>query len=588
MAISAESIINNMMDAFALHKIILDNHGMPCDYQFMDINPSFENYTGLKKEQILGKKVTEVIPGIKEEKTNWIKIYGEVALQQKSITFESYADGLGKWFVINAFSPKKGYFITLFHDISSLVLKEKELTQKNEELAASEEELRQQFNEILSQREKLMSYQKKLQHLAYYDEMTDLPNRASLYRVLSNFSDNQWTQKISLHFIDLDNFKYINDTMGHLFGDRLILAVSRKIASMLDSNLQLFRFGGDEFVILQKNFNDIGDVEKYALENIQIFEEPFLIDGIRLYVTASIGISILRPNAAVDELLKYADIAMYQAKKSGKNKYIIYSDEMQQHVQKRMNIEKHLRFALKNNEFNIHYQPQIDLKTGKIYGFEALLRWNNEEIGPISPSEFIPIAEDTQLIVPIGAWVLKNACIFLKQIHNHGFTDISISVNISKIQLFQNEFATKVLETLQLLQLQPKHLEIEITESVLTKNYSSIQFELEKLKNEGVKISLDDFGKGYSSLGELNQLPITSIKIDKSFIDTISMDKYSRSIINMIIRIGRTVGLKVIAEGVEDKEQLNFLAKHKCHRIQGYIFYKPLTQSQALYILRNR
>jgi EAL domain-containing protein (putative c-di-GMP-specific phosphodiesterase class I) len=289
----------------------------------------------------------------------------------------------------------------------------------------------------------------------------------------------------------------------------------------------------------------------------------------------------------LEELLKYADIAMYKAKEQGRNRYVIYNETMNQDIIERVNIEKYLHTALLKNEFEIYYQPQLDIRSEKITGFEALLRWNSPELGRISPLKFIKVAEDTHIIIPLGIWVLKKACAFLKKLHMEGYNDLTVSVNISIIQLLQTDFVETVMDILELQELEPEFLELEITESILIESYENICSKLETLKDRGIRIALDDFGKGYSSLSYLKQLPISTIKIDKSFVDHITYDPVSNNLIRKIIEIGKSMGMRVVAEGVETPEQLKFLKKHRCNRIQGYLFSMPIPEMEAEVFLKK-
>ncbi len=586
-----ESIIDNMINAFALHKIVLDDKEQPCDYEFVQANPAFESFTGLKRENIIGRRVSEIIPGILEDETDWVQIYGDVALNGKTLSFESYSKPLDKWYLVNAFSPQKLYFITVFNDISSIKSIEVELREKNRHLIeASEKLIKYQAelkNELAAkelQQKKLLEYQEKLEHTVYFDRLTKLPNRAMLYEKIPLVTQDKNNKTVFL--IDLYNLKYVNDTMGHLFGDQVLYNVSERLGSLLDSHTQLFRFSVNEFIIIRENHSNPHEIKEYAARIIQAFEKPFIIKDSSIFVTISLGISLYPEHSSnPDELLQFADIAMYHAKKIGRNKYIIFTKDMQNLVHNRMILEKHLHSALANNEFTLYYQPQLELNTGTISGFEALIRWNNPKLGSVSPAEFIPVAEDTHLIISIGEWVLRNACYFLKHLHNLGYNDLIISVNISITQLLQEGFIRQVDTLLGFTQLKPHHLELEITESVFMESYESIKVKLKKLRDMGIKIALDDFGKGYSSLGELKQLPITTMKIDKSFIDAIETDRTGKAIVSMIIKVGRTMGLKVLAEGVENQPQKDFLIRHKCHLMQGYHFSKPLHERGVLRLL---
>jgi len=302
----------------------------------------------------------------------------------------------------------------------------------------------------------------------------------------------------------------------------------------------------------------------------------------------SVGIAIYPDHGTnTEDLLRHADLAMYKAKAEGKNRYYIYNRDLQVEFDKRMKIEKNLRGALGNNEFFLHYQPQVDLLEGKITGFEALIRWNNPELGFVSPLDFINIAEETHLIIPIGQWVLRNACLFLKKLNDMGHQNLMIAVNVSILQLLQDDFVDMVLAVIEEFGLKPRQLELEITESIMMQSFQNIRTRLLQLRKAGVRIALDDFGKGYSSLSYLGQLPINTLKIDKSFIDALLTGKMGESFIDTIVMMGRKMGLVVLAEGVEKKEQMEYLMKHKCHRAQGYYISKPMPEERAILLFKE-
>ncbi len=466
-----------------------------------------------------------------------------------------------------------------------LIDKNEELSQTYEELAASDEELKQQFDEIMINHKKIRESEERVSFLAYHDALTRLPNKLSLYEnacrdIISAKS------KVALLFVDIDNFKYINDTLGHAFGDQLILKVSERLTSLLKEGCTVYRLSGDEFIIIIRNIYDNFSAEIFASHVLAGFKEDFYVKDSVLHISLSIGVVIYPEHAHnIEELLKYADIAMYKAKEAGKNRYVVFNQLMVDDLTERVNIEKHLHTALMKNEFEIHYQPQLDLELNKITGFEALLRWENSELGFVSPLKFIKVAEDTHLIIPLGAWVLRNACAFLKKLHLLGYSDLSVSVNISILQLLQTDFIDMVLDTLEFLELEPQYLELEITESVLIESFEAIVIILEGLREKGVKIALDDFGKGYSSLSYLRQLPISTLKIDKSFIDTITTESSSKNIAGQIIRIGKIMGITVVAEGVEHQDQLDYLKELECNKIQGYLFSKPISEEDIKRLL---
>jgi diguanylate cyclase (GGDEF)-like protein/PAS domain S-box-containing protein len=429
-------------------------------------------------------------------------------------------------------------------------------------------------------------YQERLQYLAYNDVLTNLPNRLSLYENATNQFFQNANSKLALLFIDADNFKLYNDTLGHAFGDQLIKQVGERLTSLLKENCFIYRLGGDEFLIILQNLKRKSDAEKFSSDILEGFNKALKIENSILHISISVGISIYPEHGKnIEELMKCADIAMYKAKEEGRNKYVLYDKSMNDDIVDRVNIEKCLRTSLKKNEFELYYQPQLDVENYKITGFEALLRWNSPELGFVSPSRFIKIAEDTHFIIQLGTWILRNACAFLKRLHEQGYNELTISVNISIIQLLQKDFVNIVMDALNINLLDTKYLELEITETVLIESYESIKEKLKDLREKGVLVALDDFGIGYSSLSYLKQLPISTLKIDKSFVDHISSEEKNKGLTGQIISIGKTMGLCVVAEGVETKEQLECLIKYRCTKFQGYYFSKALPEEEVFNLL---
>lgn len=424
--------------------------------------------------------------------------------------------------------------------------------------------------------------QDRLHYMAYYDELSGLPNRHYFMRELENFSGGP-DRHAALFFIDTDNFKYVNDTLGHKAGDLLLVETSNRLSEAIDKEKMLFRLGGDEFVIMQEGIREAAQAECYAEKLIDMFKEPFYIQGSELYISVSIGIS-LYPQDGTDpeELLKNADMAMYAAKEAGKGKYMVFTPAFQEAFYERVKLERHLRQAVQNGELLLHYQPQLDLHSERISGFEALVRWNSPELGFVSPLSFIKVAEDSRLIIPIGDWVLREACRFGRRLQDEGYGDFLIGVNISVVQLLQDDFADKVQEALRETGLNPRYLELEITESTIMESFDGMIDSLTQLRDMGVSIALDDFGTGYSSLGYLKQMPITTLKIDKSFIEQIPDEGDSRSLARAIVLIGRKMGLKVVAEGVETQQQLKYIKRSRCDVIQGYLISRPVPEQEAL------
>jgi len=461
-----------------------------------------------------------------------------------------------------------------------------ELTQLYEELTASDEEMRQQYDEILQINEKIRIGEEKLTFLAYHDVLTGLPNKLSLYENERNIfcPDNE---KVALLFVDIDNFKNVNDTLGHSFGDYLIKDLSEKLTSLFKDSEYIYRLSGDEFVVLLPNIRDAKEAQDIADQVLYKFTEEINIQESVLRVSVSIGIAIYPDHCTrLEQLLKYADIAMYKVKENGKKNYMVYNSSMSDAFNERVNIEKYLEKALDNNEFELYYQPQIDPSKNKIVGFEALLRWNSPELGRVSPLRFIKIAEDTRYIIPLGTWVIKTACAFLKKIILMGYTDLNMSINISILQLLQADFCDIILDTLKKYDLDPSYLELEITESILMESIESIETDLMKLNSHNIKIALDDFGKGYSSLSYLSQLPITTLKVDKSFIDCITFEN-DNTLTGHIVTLGKSMGMSVVAEGVEKQEQLDYLIEYKCDKIQGYYYSKPLPVKEVIELLES-
>ncbi len=427
----------------------------------------------------------------------------------------------------------------------------------------------------------ILENRNELQIMVYYDYLTGLSNRRKLLERLPDFLKTHTDLGKALMYIDIDNIKLINDTLGHVFGDALITATAKKLQSALVKGDELYRHGGDEFIILAR-FREIAEVQKTANRIIELFAKPLAVEKILVHSSISLGISLYPLHSTEPgELLKCADIAMYESKKNGKNRSILYNPQMMTAINERMSIGEHLHNALQKNELEVFYQPQIDTRSRKILSYEALLRWTNPKLGRVPPDKFISIAEENHLIIPIGEWVMYKACCFLKKMHEAGYTDLSMSVNISIIQLLHENFVSMVVRTLENTGIEATKLELEITESVLMESYSIIKGNLDELRKLGIGIALDDFGKGYSSLSYLEQLPISVLKIDKIFIDAISETDKESSITGNIVGIGKKLGLTVIAEGVETEGQLAYLAEQKCDKIQGWIFSKALPADEA-------
>jgi diguanylate cyclase (GGDEF)-like protein/PAS domain S-box-containing protein len=429
---------------------------------------------------------------------------------------------------------------------------------------------------------------KKMAHLAHHDFLTGLPNRLLLNdRIMQAITlAKRSSTQLAVLFLDLDNFKHINDSLGHETGDKLLQSVTQRLRTCVRSSDTVSRQGGDEFVIL---LTDGKYGEDAALTADKILTElalPHRLDKNELHITTSIGISIYPEDGQdAETLIKNADTAMYHAKEKGRNNYQFFSSEMNTRAVARQIIEAHLRFALEKEEFLLHYQPKVNLDTGMITGAEALLRWKHAEWGMISPEKFVPIAEDCGLIVPIGRWVMREACMQAKQWMDAGLMPGSVAVNISALEFRKTNFAAGVRDILSDTGLDADALQLEITESVLMRDAESSTAILKDLKSLGVQLAVDDFGTGYTSLGYLQRFPIDVLKIDRSFVHDIGSTAHDGVIVGAVIGMGNHLHLQVVAEGVENQEQLAFLRGNHCAEGQGYVFSRPVAASQFAKLL---
>jgi diguanylate cyclase (GGDEF)-like protein/PAS domain S-box-containing protein len=431
--------------------------------------------------------------------------------------------------------------------------------------------------------------EEQIQYLAYYDPLTDIPNRNLLYKQLDEAVDRCKVnnQAFAVMFLDLDRFKKINDTWGHSFGDLLLKQVTSRLKKCLSDTDKLFRYGGDEYVIVLEQ--TVPSMVSQLAENIiDALSSPFFISERPMFISTSIGIcEYPKDGDNVEALLQHADMAMYQAKENGKNNYRNYSASLKLINNRKMEIENGIREAIENEGFALSYQPQIELNSRKIVGLEALIRWKHPKFGFVSPEEFIPVAEETGLIVPVGNWVLKTACRQFKKWLDMGIPQQSIAVNVSAIQFQDINFVKTVEQILHDTKLDSSYLELEITESV-TQQVEEATKIMKKLKSLGVNLSIDDFGTGYSSLNYLRHFPFDKLKIDKSFVDEINHYSNGEVLAKTIIDLGNSLGFQIIAEGVENEHQVSFLKENNCHLGQGYLFSKPLPTKELENLLKNK
>ena len=431
----------------------------------------------------------------------------------------------------------------------------------------------------------------KANYLAYYDTLTNLPNRYLFNDRLQQAITHVEREKklLALLFLDLDNFKQINDSIGHKAGDQLLRGVADRLMksvratdsvthlSKADSEFMVARLGGDEFTVLLDKIGNIEEPAMVAGRILEMLAEPFIIGAHELYITASMGIAVYPFDGKdLETLLINADVAMYQAKKLGRNSYQYYSESMNKFTFERFTVENKLRKALDQNEFMLFYQPQINIQNGNIIGVEALIRWLQPDLVLTRPGEFIPLAEQTGLIIPMGAWILRVACEQNRAWQKAGLTPMLMTVNVSSIQFSQNNFVETVAQILKDTGLDPQYLQLELTESTIMQNSQNTINKLQALQTMGVKTSIDDFGTGYSSLKYLKHFPLDTLKIDTSFVRDLMTSATDQSIVKAIITLAHNFNLKVIAEGVESREQLDYLRACGCEAVQGYFICPPV------------
>ncbi|QZY53793.1 putative bifunctional diguanylate cyclase/phosphodiesterase [Crassaminicella profunda] len=537
----AEKVFNNTGEGIAVTDI---------DGTIQLVNPAFTTITGYSAGEAIGRN-----PRILRSERHDKKFYkgmwksliemgnwkGHIWNRRKN--GETYLE----WMNISAIKDDDGktlQYVSVFHDLTENVLQEEHI-----------------------------KYQ------AYHDALTELPNRElakdRLNLALTHAHKNN--QIVGVIFLDIDRFKRINDTLGHPIGDMLLQGAAKRLREYMDEGDTVGRLGGDEFIILLEDIKSVQNIIKVVHKIFHAFEKPFLLKNDEIYVTASIGISIYPSDGEnMESLMKNAEVAMYRAKEKGKNTYQLYTPKMSERAYEQLAIENDMYKALEKDEFILYYQPQVQTTTGEIIGAEALIRWKHPKLGLISPAKFIPLAEETGFIVPLGEWVLRKACEQNRIWQKKGLKNIQVAVNLSPLQFKQKDLIEKITKIIQETGIRPEDLELEITESNAMLDPDFTIKTLKALNNMGIQLAIDDFGTGYSSLAYFKSFPIHKIKIDQSFIRDINEDESNRAIVLAIIGIAKSLGLKSIAEGVETKEQLKALKKHGCQQIQGYFFSPPV------------
>ena len=437
--------------------------------------------------------------------------------------------------------------------------------------------------------ESKLAHAQRIEYLAYHDGLTGLPNRSMFSKLLSQriSEARRYDRELAVAFLDLDRFKQINDTLGHEAGDQLLQEVATRLQGCVRDSDTVARLGGDEFVVLLPELEDGKLAATVAHKILGVLAKPFTLIGHEFRITASIGISVY-PRDGQDEqtLTKNADIAMYQAKAEGKNNFQFYSEQLNANSLERLTLESSLRHALERDEFRLYYQAKRDIRTGCISGMEALLRWEHPDLGTVTPMQFIPIAEETGLIVPIGKWVLKTACLQSVAWQNEGLPPFGIAVNMTERQFLDESLLQDLASILKSTGMNPQLLELELTESLLIRDVENTLRILTGLKSLGIRIAVDDFGTGYSSLATLQRFPLDTVKIDRSFIGDLVGPAEDSGLADAIISMGKSLSLTVIVQGVETKEQADFLRAHACDELQGFYFNRPLPANQFAQLMR--
>jgi diguanylate cyclase (GGDEF)-like protein/PAS domain S-box-containing protein len=517
-----------------------------------DTNPTFQLLTQLSDEDIINRNINEFFPGKLE--------------QMQSSSSINHSDINWKGEVKCKIEDNKS--IPVWLTISTVNTTDEEVTNKHEYIFV--------FQDISSRKDA----EKQLEKLAFFDRLTDLPNRQFFENELETcFQGIQRSHnKIGLIYIDLDNFKHVNDTMGHSYGDEALIEISKRFKSRIRESDFLARLGGDEFIVLVRNMSDSQQLASLSHDLNDIAIKPMLINGMEFKMGASIGISMFPKDASTASvLLKNADIAMYDAKDNGKGRFSFYSSELNEKVEHFFELKNNIDSAIKNNEFELYYQPKVDMFKKTIVSAEALIRWVTPEGKIVGPDVFIPIAEETRQIIPIGRWVIEQAVRQLKKWSGTKYENMTLSINLSPVQLYDENLIENLQNVLDKSAINPSQLEIEITESAVIQNAEKSIDILNQIKKLGFSLSLDDFGTGYSSLSHLRFLPVDILKIDRSFLADVKEDNDSGAILSFIIKLSEQLSISVIAEGIEDKNHMDFLVKHNCRLGQGYYFSRPIS-----------
>jgi len=586
--------MENMLSAYAYHRIITDVNNKPIDYEFLEINTAYEQMTGLKQAQLVGKRIVEIQPDLAEDDVDWLEFYGHVALSGQPAVIEHYSKSSNQWFLVHAYSTEHGYFVAYFIDVTAIKQRELILAKRNqllaksfEQSAASGNQLRKQIEEMqrhteLNQKPKLSQFQRlndqKTMILAYRDALTNLPNKnLFLDRLNTAISTSRRIgTKVVVALVYLNNFQEINRSLGYSLGDKILVKAANKLVSCMRDYDTVARVGEDKFLLLLQSIKSTNELFPIMNRINAVLGKTYKVEGHSIKITASLAIAVFPEDGDTSaEILMNFDKSIIMAKELGKYRYYFYNDQLNEVLKQRIKLEKMLNKALRNHEFELHYQPQYEARTKRLRGFQALLRWNNPEVGLVMPMEFIPLAEETGLIIPIGNWVINTACQVCYKLNKVYGLNLNMSVHLSPIQIKHKDFYEVVSKSINQSRLESTHLELEVPESVFNEFDSALSV-LKALKEDGIRITLTDFGTKKLSILDLKKMPINMLKLDRQFIHGLDQTSSQPALEESIISLVHKLNLELIASGVENKQQFDYFIKEKCDIIQGYFLEDPV------------
>lgn len=553
-------LFENMISPFSYYRMVYDAEGRAVDYIFLAVNKAFELETGQRREDVIGKHVRSVYP---QTEPYWIECFGRVAKTGVSEHISQYSAAFNKWYSALVYSPKPDHVAITIVDISQYV-------SERDALAKIAQELRAQQTENFL--------------LAHVEPISGLPNRNCLNDALAERMADSNAGPFSLAIIGPDNLVEILASYGSVLSDRIMFDLSQRLRAICQPSEELFSMTGTDLVLLQPDDGDRQTVRDRLTQFLNAIREPIIVEGMRYYLSATCGVAGFPSDGTErDDLIMKANLALYQAKKSGET-ILFYSEQIGSMLLRRTQIRNALPKAMIHREFELYYQPQIEVSSGRIIGVEALLRWHSPELGEVPPGEFIGIAEKSRLILPLGKWVLETACAAAKRLERERNIQLRMAVNVSGVQLTQSGFFEDVTGLLRSFELAPDRLELEITESVVLSRETGAMQQLNRLHASGIRIALDDFGTGYSTMSLLKDLRVATIKIDQTFIQ----DPTAPVMNHVIVRLGHILGAKVVAEGVETPEQMDCVRQIGCDAAQGFLLSVPLPFDELLQLIESK